>query len=146
MQHRLSRAEIEQLTHHYREGASIDALTRRYDVHRTTVIHHLDQAGVSRRRVVRKMNDESVALAAARYEQGASLEVVAKRVRGAPTNPGPRASPSRSIHPTTTWLDLISRPPQPETTWPGTDEGRPVRTAHSPCTWWQRRSRTVMLV
>ena len=41
------------------------------------VIQHLDQAGIARRRVVRKMNDESVALAAARYEQGASLAVVA---------------------------------------------------------------------
>ena len=35
-------------------------------------------AGVARRRVVRKMTDESVALAAARYEQGASLAVVAR--------------------------------------------------------------------
>jgi hypothetical protein len=40
-------------------------------------IHHLDRAGIARRRVVRKMTDESVALAAARYEQGASLAVVA---------------------------------------------------------------------
>ena len=77
VQRRLSSAEIEQLIRLYREGASIDGLARRYEVHRTTVIHHLDQAGIARRRVVRKMNDESVALAAARYEQGASLAVVA---------------------------------------------------------------------
>ena len=43
----------------------------------TTVIHHLDQAGIVRRRVVPKMTDESVALAAARYEPGASLAVEA---------------------------------------------------------------------
>ena len=41
-------------------------------------VHHLDHAGVTRRRVVREMTDESVALAAARYEQGASLAVVGK--------------------------------------------------------------------
>ena len=40
-------------------------------------MHHLDQAGITRRRVVRKMTDESVAVAAARYEQGASLAKVA---------------------------------------------------------------------
>ena len=77
VQRRLPRAEIQQLIHRYREGASINALARRYEVHRTTVIHHLDQAGIARRRVVRKMTDESVARAAARYAQGASLAVVA---------------------------------------------------------------------
>ncbi len=77
VQRRLSQAEIEQLIHQYREGAPIDGLARRHEVHRTTVIHHLDQAGVTRRRVVRKMTDESVALAAARYAQGASLKIVA---------------------------------------------------------------------
>ena len=77
VQRRLSRVEIEQLIHRYREGASIDDLARRYEVHRTTIIHHLDQAGVARRRAVRKMTDESVAMAAARYAQGASLALVA---------------------------------------------------------------------
>ena len=77
MQRRLSRAEVEQLICLYRDGSSIDALARRYEVHRTTIIQRLDHAGIARRRVVRKMNDESVALAAARYEQGASLAVVA---------------------------------------------------------------------
>ena len=52
-------------------------LARRYGIHRTTVIHHLDRAGIERRRLVRKMTDESVALAATRYAQGASLVVVA---------------------------------------------------------------------
>ena len=77
VQRRLSEGEIDRLTQLYREGASIDGLARRHEVHRTTVIHHLDQAGIARRRVVRKMTDKSVAHAAARYEQGASLAVVA---------------------------------------------------------------------
>jgi lambda repressor-like predicted transcriptional regulator len=78
VQRRLSRAEIEYLIQLRRDGVSIDALARTYRVHRTTVIHHLDQADIARRRVVRKMTDESVAFAAARYEQGASLAVVAR--------------------------------------------------------------------
>ena len=78
MQRRLTGAEIAQLLDHYRGGVSIDGLARLYEVHRTTVIHHLDRAGIARRRVVRKMTDESVAVAAARYEQGASLAVVAR--------------------------------------------------------------------
>ena len=77
VQRRLSETEIEQLIHRYRAGASIDELARRYEIHRTTVIHHLDQADIARRRVVRKMTDESVAQAASRYEEGASLAVVA---------------------------------------------------------------------
>ena len=77
MRRRLSEGEIDRLTQLYREGGSIDGLARRYEVHRATVIHHLDQAGIARRRVVRKMTDKSVAHGAARYEQGASLAVVA---------------------------------------------------------------------
>jgi len=44
VQRRLSRAAVEHLISLYREGAAIDALALRYEVHRTTVIHHLDQA------------------------------------------------------------------------------------------------------
>ena len=66
VQHRLSAMEVEHLVHRYREGASIDRLAREHEVHRTTVIHHLHRAGIARRRVVRKMTDESVARAAAR--------------------------------------------------------------------------------
>ena len=76
-QHRLSRTEIEQLVGQYRLGSSIVALSRRYKIHMTTVMHHLDQSNVARRTVVRKMNDETVALAAAQYEQDAPLAVVA---------------------------------------------------------------------
>ena len=77
VQRRLSQAESDALVGLYRDGSSIDALARKYRVHRTTVIHHLDRAGIARQRVIRKMTDESVALAAARYEEGASLALVA---------------------------------------------------------------------
>ena len=78
VQHRLSRTEIEQLIGQYRHGSSIDTLSRRYQIHRTTVMHHLNQSDVTRRTVARKMNDETVALASTQYEQGASLTVAAR--------------------------------------------------------------------
>ena len=77
MQRRLPSTDIDALVGLYRDGSSIDALARRYQVHRTTVINHLDPVGVARRRVTRKTPDESVARAAVGYEQGASLAVVA---------------------------------------------------------------------
>ena len=73
VQRRLSADKIDELARLYREGATIDALARRYAVHRTTVIHHLDQRGVPRRRVVRKMTDSMVAAASKRYATGVSL-------------------------------------------------------------------------
>ncbi len=77
VQRRLQSTDIDALADLYQDGASIDALARRYQVHRTTVIHHLDQARVVRRRIVRKMTDDAVARAAARYRQGASIAAVA---------------------------------------------------------------------
>ena len=62
MQRGLSQAEIDRLIDRYRDSVSIDGLARRYEVHRTTVIHHLDQARITPRRVARKMTDESVGL------------------------------------------------------------------------------------
>lgn len=77
VQRRLSQAEIEQLVDQYRAGASIEMLARRYEVHRTTVMAHLERAGIARRRVVRKLTGQSVAVATAQYETGASLADVA---------------------------------------------------------------------
>ncbi len=77
MQRRLSQGVIKELIDDYRGGMSIDVLARRYGIHRTTVIHHLDQSGVARRSVVRKMNDKTVTRAAVRYREGASLAIAA---------------------------------------------------------------------
>jgi transposase-like protein len=76
VQRPLSDAESTDLIRRYRAGASIDGLARELDVHRSTLINHLDRAGVPRRRVPRKMTNESVARAAARYQEGVSLAVV----------------------------------------------------------------------
>lgn len=77
VQRRLSAADIDDLCHLYRDGRSIDSLARQYEVNRTTIITHLDRAGIERRRVARKMSDDSVAKAAKRYREGAPLAVVA---------------------------------------------------------------------
>ncbi len=77
VQRRLSAYEVDDLSRLYVEGASIDDLARRFGVHRTTVIHHLDERGVQRRRVVRKMTDRTVDEAAAQYQLGQSLADVA---------------------------------------------------------------------
>ena len=77
VQRRLSDADIDDLCHLYRDGGSIDSLARQYEVSRTTIITHLDRAGIERRLVAPKMTDNSVATAATRYGEGASLAVVA---------------------------------------------------------------------
>ncbi len=77
VQRRLSVADVGDLCRLYREGASIDSLARQYEVNRTTIITHLDRAGIERRRVARKMTDDDVATAATRYGEGASLALVA---------------------------------------------------------------------
>jgi transposase-like protein len=71
-------ADIGDLCRLYGEGETIDALARQYEVNRTTIITHLDRAGIERRRVARKMADDSVAMAAALYGEGASLALVAR--------------------------------------------------------------------
>ncbi len=77
VQRRLPQVEIKQVIQQDRAGDSIKTLAGRFEVHRTTVMTHLTQTGIVRRRVVRKMTDQSVAVAAAHYPTGASLAVVA---------------------------------------------------------------------
>ena len=78
VQRRLSAADIADLCRLYQEGCSIDSLARQYGVNRTTIISHLDRAGIERRRVARKMTDDSVGKAAKRYDEGAPLAVGAQ--------------------------------------------------------------------
>jgi len=79
VQRRLSEHDLDDPTLAYVEGSSIDALARRFSIHRTTVIGHLDRLGVSRRRTVRTMTDRTVRQAATRYRRGESLKVVATK-------------------------------------------------------------------
>lgn len=77
MQRRLAPVDVSDICASYIGGSSIDELARSHGVNRTTIITHLDQHGVPRRRVVRKMTDALVAEAAAKYRDGHSLATVA---------------------------------------------------------------------
>jgi transcription initiation factor TFIIIB Brf1 subunit/transcription initiation factor TFIIB len=79
VQRRLSAADVDDISASYGNGSSIDELARSYRVNRTTIIKHLDQHGVARRRVVRKMTDALVAEAAVMYRDGHSLAAVADK-------------------------------------------------------------------
>lgn len=68
---------MDDLVRAYLDGSSIDALAGRFELHRTTIMDHLERRGVDRRKVARKMTDGSVRDAAKRYEAGGSLKVVA---------------------------------------------------------------------
>ena len=78
VQRRLTDANIGQLVEDYVGGLSVNALARRFGIHRTTVMNHLESRGVQRRRNVRKLSATKVALAAGRYANGLSLASVAK--------------------------------------------------------------------
>ena len=79
VQRRLSEHDLDGLSQADVEGSSIDALARRFSIHRNTVIGHLDRLGVPRRRTVRTMTDRTVRQAAIRYRRGESLKVVATK-------------------------------------------------------------------
>jgi hypothetical protein len=79
VQRRLSPADVDDICATYVNGTSIDALARSHRVNRTTIITHLDQHSVPRRRVVRKMTDALVAEAAVEYLDGHSLAIVANK-------------------------------------------------------------------
>ena len=99
VQRRLSRGVVDKLAHLYEEGASMDALARRYGVHRTTIIAHLDRRGVARRRVARKMTDALVARASRRYAEGLSVADVASEFGVHRKNARPGVPAGRDSHP-----------------------------------------------
>ena len=116
VQRRLSPGVVDDLTHFYKEGASIDALGRRYGVHRTTIIAQLDRRGVTRRHVTRKMTDPLVTRASKRFAKGFSRRC-GFGVRCPPKNARPGVPEGRDSHPGTARLESLS-PPEP-TTWAG---------------------------
>ena len=73
VQVRLSQAEIDELCCDYRTGLAVVQLVRKYAVHRTTVMEHLERQGVNRRQNVRKLTDADVRRAARMYKAGSSI-------------------------------------------------------------------------
>ena len=61
----------------YVAGHSVSRISKTYNLHRTTVLEHLERNGVDRRPLVRKLTDEQVAQATQLYATGISLVDVA---------------------------------------------------------------------
>jgi AraC-like DNA-binding protein len=80
VQRRLSDADIDDLVRSHGPGVSIDSLARRFGVHRTTILQHVDRRGVRRPAVARKMTDRTVRQAATRDGKGEPLKLVAARL------------------------------------------------------------------
>ena len=78
VQKRLPASIVDDLVNDYVGGLSINALARRYAIHRTTVMRHLKFRGVERRQSVCKLSEASVAQAATLYSNGLSLAKTAK--------------------------------------------------------------------
>lgn len=69
----LATATIDYFVQDYVGELSINALSRRFGIHRTTVINHLESRGVQRRRNHRKLSVARVTLAAGHDATGLSL-------------------------------------------------------------------------
>jgi len=77
VQRRLTPSDVDDIRASYITGQTITELAETYGVNRTTIMRHLHQHGVRRRRVARKMTDAQVGQAAATYLVGHSLATVA---------------------------------------------------------------------
>lgn len=97
-QTRLSDSQRSEIIERYWAGESVNALASAFGVHRTTIVRHFDDAGVSTR--YRILSEADVAKAAILYEQGWSLTRVGEhfgiaartvqnafRAAGIPTRP-----------------------------------------------------------
>jgi AraC-like DNA-binding protein len=70
----LTEKQVTELIARHERGAHIDELAASFDIHRTTVMTHLDRAGAERRTgVIQRHLEEARAL----YESGTSLADVA---------------------------------------------------------------------
>jgi hypothetical protein len=81
---RLGPADIQRLIAAYADGSSVLQLAARFNIHRTTVLAHLERNGVPRRRSGPKLSDEDVDEAAVLYRDGLSLEVIGRHFLVAP--------------------------------------------------------------
>ncbi len=76
---RLGPADIERLIAASADGNSVLQLAARFNIHRTTVLAHLERNGVPRRRSGPKLSDDDVHEAAGLYRDGLSLKAIGVR-------------------------------------------------------------------
>jgi hypothetical protein len=74
---RLTPVEVEELEAAYLDGGTVRGLAVEYGIHHTTVMAHLDRAGVSRSRA-RPLPAEHLMEARRMYEAGSSLKTIAR--------------------------------------------------------------------
>lgn len=70
---RLTTSQIDQLVAGYQAGKTVAELCQSHHLHRTTVLHHLEQRAIPRRRNQRALTDTQVEAAARTYALGFSL-------------------------------------------------------------------------
>jgi hypothetical protein len=70
-QRRLAADEVSQVLQRYQAGETANILAQAFDVHRTTIVRHLESAGLQTR--YRILGEEDLAEARRLYEQGRSL-------------------------------------------------------------------------
>ncbi len=77
-QRRLDPGQVRELVAVYVGGSTVPELEHRYGVHRTTVLAHLNRAGIPRRPQQRKLSDDQLREAAALYARGLSTVAVGR--------------------------------------------------------------------
>ena len=85
---RLVPSDVERLIAAYADGDSVLQLASRFNIHRTTVLAHLERNGVPRRRSGPKLSDEDAYEAAGLYRDGLSLKAIGVRFLVAPDTIG----------------------------------------------------------
>ncbi len=75
-QRRLDPDSIQALVSDYLSGQSVRQLTETWDIHRTTVLDHLERNNIPRRPTVRKLTDTQLKEAADLYRAGNPLKTL----------------------------------------------------------------------
>ena len=81
-QHRLRKEEIDVLTAKYERGAATVALAYEYGINLTTVLSHIDRAGIVRKRL--KIDDQDLHEVVRRYRSGETIVPIARQFEVSP--------------------------------------------------------------
>jgi DNA-directed RNA polymerase specialized sigma24 family protein len=77
LQKRLKPSKREDLADDYRAGMSVREVAAKYKIHRTTVLRHLERAGVTRRPTTTALSEPDVADARNKRSEGLSYSAIA---------------------------------------------------------------------
>lgn len=77
----LSPRDVDALVRSYQAGASVRQLVEEFEIHRTTVLTHLEKRGIPRRANTRKLTDEQAMEARAMRDTGVPYAEIARKYR-----------------------------------------------------------------